>query len=438
MGQIQSLGDFLNMMRRRIVLILGAVLLGTAFSVLWTLGQPRIYEAVAVAQIENPAVRDTGAAAVAQGDSGVEHRLRLLEQRLMARDNLLAMVERYGLYGDTDLSAGLKVSTLRESVRITQITDPNAGFGGARVPTGMMITVNDTSPEVAAAMANDFLDQMVSLNRDRRSSAAEQNLTFFQSEAARVEAEMSALEARIAAFKEDNAAFLPQGITAQREELATLRTTQLELEQKLIELEATSTRQRAEALERQTTLLKQQQKLIDSRIAEIEANIASAPEVDRQFGILTRQLDQLKEQYGVIIRRATEAEMGQQLTEQDQFERIEVLENALVPENPVSGSRKKKVALGAVLSLILGMGVAFLLEVMNPVIRTPAQLERQLNVKAVIAIPKLTTEQGRRRKKMLWATALAILLAALWAGWAVLKEALTVLGGMIAGRMRRA
>lgn len=438
MGQIQSLGDFLNMMRRRIVLIMGAVLLGTAVSILWTLAQPRMYEAVAVAQIESPAVRDTAAAAPPQADTGVEHRLRLLEQRLMARDNLVAMIERYGLYDNTDQSMGLKVSSLRENVRITQITDPNAAYGVSRVPTGMMIRVDDSSPEVAAAMANDFLDQLVSLNRDRRSSAAEQNLTFFQAEAARVEAEMSALEARIAAFKEDNADFLPQGITAQREELATLKTTQLELEQKLIELDATRTRQRAEALERQTTLLRQQQKLIDTRIAEIEANIDSAPEVDRQYGILTRQLDQLKEQYGVITRRATEAEMGQQLTEQDQFERIEVLENALVPENPVSGSRKKMIALGAVLSLVLGMVAAFLLEALNPVIRTPAQLERQLNVKAVIAIPKLTTQQGRRRKTLLWTTVLAIVLAALWAGWGVLKEAVTALAGMIAGRMRRA
>lgn len=437
MGQIQSLGDFLNMMRRRIVLIVAMVTMGTVFSLWWALGQVRIFEATSVAQIESPAVRDTGVATPG-ANASVEHRLRLLEQQLMARDNLAGMVDRYGLYASTDFSVSRKVSTLRESVRIAQITDPNAGFGAARVPTGMMITVTDTDPETAAAMANDFLDQLVWLNRERRSSAALQNLEFFGAEAARIEAEMTALEARIAAFKEDNAPYLPQGVAAQRDELGTLRSTLLELEQRLIELDAGRTRQRAEVIERQSNLLRQQQALINQRIAEIEANIASAPEVDRQFGVLTRQLDQLQTQYTEITRRATEAEMGQQLTSQEQFERIEVLESALVPENPVSGSRKKKVALGAFLSLVLGTALAFVLDILNPVIRTPAQLQRELGVKAVIAIPKLTTQQGKRRKRLVWAAALAALLALLWGGWNMLKEAAGALVGLISGRMRKA
>ncbi|MCF3593736.1 chain-length determining protein [Rhodobacteraceae bacterium LMO-12] len=437
MGQIQSVGDFLNMMRRRIVLILAVIILGSAFSIWWTLGQPRIYEATAVAQIESPTVADPAASGAVTANPA-DHRLRILEQKLMARDNLTAMVERYGLYQDTDFSAGLKVAMLRESVRITQITDPNAGWGAQRVPTGMMITVNHGSPETAAAMANDFLEQLVNLNRQRRSSATLQNLEFFKGEAARVEAEMAALEARIAEFKEKNALYLPEGVAAQRAELGTLRTALLDIEQKLIELDASRTRQRAEVIERQSTLLREQQALIQSRINEINGAIDSAPEVERQFGILTRQLDQLKEQFTIITRSATEAEMGQLLTSQDQFERIEVLESALVPENPVSGSRKKKVVLGAFLSGVLGVGLAFVLETLNPVIRTPAQLERQLNVKAVVAIPKLTVPGERRRKRILWLTILAGLLALLWSFAGVVKEAVSGLVNMLSSLQSKA
>lgn len=437
MGQIQSVGDFLNMTRRRIVLILAVVLLGTAFSVWWTLGQPRIYEATAVAQIESPTVTDPVAGGVASPNQ-TDHRLRILEQKLMARDHLMAMVEHYDLFGDTGMSPGLKVAMLRESVRITQITDPNAAWGTQRVPTGMMITVTHGSAETAAAMANDFLGQLVNLNRERRASASQQNLEFYKAEAARVEAEMAVLEARIAAFKERNALYLPDGVAAQRDELGTLKTAQLDIEQRLIELDASRTRQRAEVIERQTVLLREQQALIQSRIDEIEGAISSAPEVDRQFGILTRQLDQLREQYAIITRSATEAEMGQLLTSQDQFERIEVLETALVPENPVSGSRKKKVALGAFLSAVLAVGLAFVLETLNPVIRTPAQLERQLDVKAVIAIPKLTTPGNRRRKRLLWMTILAGLLAIVWSFAGAVKDAVRGLWGMFSSLQSKA
>ncbi|MDQ2089348.1 GumC family protein [Marimonas arenosa] len=438
MGQIQSLGDFLNMMRRRIVLISAVVLLGTVASVWWVLSHPKIYEATAVAQIENPAVRNARSTDPVTATSSSEHRLRLFEQQLMARDNLIAMVDRYDLFGNTDLSMALKVARLRESIRIAQINDPNAAFGAPRVPTGMTINVTDANPEVAAALANDFLDQLVRLNRQRISAAAQLNLDFFEAEAARVEAEMSVLETQIAAFKEDNAPYLPAGVTAQRDELGTLKSTLLDLEQRLIELDASRTRQRAEVIERQSTLLRQQQALIEQRIAEIEANIASAPEVERQFGILTRSLEQLRDEYSVITRRATEAEMGQSLTNQEQFERIEVLETALVPENPVSGSRKKKAAVGAAVSLLLGVGLAFLLEIMNPVIRTPAQLERELGVKAVIAIPKLTTEQGKRHKRLFWVTLLAVTVALILSAWSVVKEMIGTVTGVVAERMRKA
>jgi hypothetical protein len=390
-----------------------------------------------VAEIESPAVTDPGTAGTPVTNPA-DHRLRILEQKLMARDNLSAMVERYELYAATGLSPGLKVATLRESVQITQITDPNAAWGVQRVPTGMLITVTDSSAETAAAIANDFLDQLVALNRQRRSTAALQNLEFFESEAVRVEAEMARLETQIATFKERNAPYLPDGVAAQRDELGTLKSTLLDIEQKLIELEASRTRQRAEVIERQSTLLREQQALIQKRIDDIDATIASAPEVDRQFGVLNRKLDQLKEQYAVITRSATEAEMGQLLTSQDQFERIEVLENALVPENPKSGSRKKKAALGAVLSGMLGLGLAFVLETMNPVIRTPAQLERQLNVKAVVSIPNLTKPGQKRRRRILWMALLAGLLAMLWAGWDMVKTAVSGLAGMMPSRQSKA
>ncbi|MDQ2093162.1 GumC family protein [Rhodalgimonas zhirmunskyi] len=421
MGQIQSLGDFLGMLRRRLWLIVAIVIAGVAFTIWWTLGQARIYEATAVAQIESPTIAATNTPPTTQSN-GIEQRLRIFEQKLMARDNIIAMVRKYDLYAGTGFSIERKVAALRESTRITQLTDPNAAFGQARVPTGLLITVSDSVPEVAAAMANDFLMQLVDLNRQRRSVAAEETLEFYKAEAARVEGQMSALETRIATFKEQNAPYLPEGVAAQRDELQTLKSTLLEIEQSLIELEATRTRQRAEVIERQSNLLREQQALIQKRIDEINGAIAAAPEVDRQFGILTRKLEQLQGQFSVINRQATEAEMGQLLTSQDQFERIEVLETALVPENPISGSRKKKVLLGGFLSGILGVGLAFLLETMNPVIRTPAQLERALDVKAVVAIPTLTTKGTRRNKRLFWMALLAAVLAALFAGWSLVKD----------------
>ncbi|WP_372611179.1 GumC family protein [Aquicoccus sp.] len=436
MGQIQSVGDVLGLLRRHVMLILVVSFLGSAFSVWWVLNQPRLYEATAVAQIEAATVADAEGSPLA--GTSADQRLRLLEQQLMARDNLVEVIERFGLYAETELSRSRKVAQLRESVRITQITDPNVPPGMTRIPTGMRIAVTHNDAEAAADVANHFLSQLVERNRERRSTAALRNLEFFESEAQRIEAEMAALEEQIADFREENARYLGEGISAQRDELGTLRSTLLEIEQRIIELESSRTRQRAEVIERQRALLEEQQALIEARIAQIEEAIASSPEVERQFGVLNRQLEQLREQYDIVTRRATEAEMGQLLESQQRTERIEVLENALVPENPVSGSRTKRAALGGGMSLVLGLAIAFLIEMLNPVIRTRAQLEQALNVKAVVAIPRLETPRQHRRRWVLLLSVLLALGAVLVLGWQVIRDAVEAVLGALQRRRTQA
>ncbi|MBU2983343.1 chain-length determining protein [Lentibacter algarum] len=427
MGQIQSLGDFFSMVRRRFWLIALVVFLGTLASIYWALGQKKIYEATAVAQIEAPTIVDAGTRAA--GTTSIDRRLRLLEQQLMARDNLVGIIKKYGLYSGVDMSTNLKVATLRDSARLLQITDQSAGWGAPRTPTGMRITVSDTDPEMAALLANELLQNLLDLNNQRRSAAASEQLVFFQTERARVETEITELEARIAEFKEANTKFLPDGISAQREEMLELRSTLLELDQSLIELEGGGARQQNKANQR--ALINEQRSLISSRIDEIQTAISRAPEVERQFSALQREQEQLKEQYTVITQRATSAEMSQALENQDQFERIEVLETALVPENPVSGSRKKKVVLGFGASGMLGLGLAFLLELLRPVIRTREHLERQLNVKAVVAIPQINGPRSKKRKKVMRAALLVALLAIGAIAFGVLKDGMSGLIGLL-------
>ncbi len=427
MGQIQSFGDFWSMLRRRFWLIALIVVCGTLVSIYWALGQKKIYEATAVAQIEAPTIVDAGTRA--GGTTSIDRRLRLLEQQLMARDNLVSIIKKYGLYSGAELSLNLKVSALRDAARILQITDPNASWGAARTPTGMVITVSDTDPEMAALLANEFLQNLLDLNNQRRSAAASEQLSFFQAEKERVEAEITLLETRIATFKEQNAPYLPAGIASQREELTELRSTLLQLDQSLIELEGSGARQRN--IVNQRALINEQRELISERISEIEEAITTAPEVERQFSTLEREQEQLKGQYTVITQRATSAEMSQALENQDQFERIEVLETALVPENPVSGSRKKKVILGFAASGLIGLALAFLLELVRPVIRTREHLERQLNVKAVVAIPRIEKPKGKKRKKVMRAALLVGLLALAAIIFGILRDGIGGLLGLI-------
>lgn len=410
MNQLQSLLDIQGILKRRIVPMAFVILLGCALSVYFAIGQTKVYETTAVIQIEDAQIANSIASPTAPAINP-SHRLRLIEQRLMSRDNLIKIIDKYQLFVGIE-SIGQRVFMLRQAARIEQITGNTQSWQPSQAPSGLIITVRLDDPEKAADVANELLASVIEQSRERNAVRARDTLNFFESEATRVGNEITTLEAEIAAFKQTNSQSLAAGLATQRTQLANLRETELEIDREIIALESNSSRQRREVLSRQIALLEEQKALIATRILEIESAIAAAPEVEKQFNSLSRSLTELQDQNSVITRRRAEAEMAQLLEDRQQSERFEILETALVPEAPVSRSRKKTAIMGGVASVIAAFGLAFLMEMLNPAIRNAVQLERQLGLQPVVSIPTIRTKAERRRIQLAWfAGAITLVLA---------------------------
>ncbi|MDX1781087.1 MAG: Wzz/FepE/Etk N-terminal domain-containing protein [Thalassovita sp.] len=403
MNSLFSLSGLRRALKRRALLISAVFICGTLLALLHAVNRPAIYEATAVIQIESPKVTTN----LASGDTITttsDNRLKLIEQKLMSRDSVLAMVEKFDLFADDpSLSDSMKVAKLREAARITELVDPSQAWRPDVQPSGLSITVRFDDARQAAEIANEFLSQVLVEGKKRSESRATQTLTFFEAEEARVEREIEALSLEFARFKEQNAASLPAKIDAQQDQLARLQESQLEIETRFIELETNSARLRAEERQRQSELLGQQLSLVETRIAEIENALAAAPEVERLYNAMERELGQLQDQYTAITTRRTDAAMARQLESQDQFERFEILETAVIPEYAVSSGRKKLLLAGTVASLLAGLGLAFVFEWLSPVMRTSEQVERELGIRPVVIIPVL---KKRRRALRLPAAAM--------------------------------
>jgi len=432
MGQLASLRDITGMVRRRMLLIALILLVGVPLAVLFALSRPQMYEATAVIQIEAPQVAEVLIAGTTTGNS-TQNRLDLIEQKLMSRDSLVAMIDRFDLF-PPDMPLIERIAALRQSVRIVKLVDPAQSWRPDVQPSGLAITVRLDDAQKAAGVANAFLDDILTEARQRSEGRAARTLAFFVDEEARVSTTIATLEADFARFKEANAAALPAGIDAQRTQLSRLTDALIAIEQDIIGLQTNRDRLRAEEIARQTDLLQQQRALIAQNIATIQRALDAAPEVERQFNAFTRQLEQLQEEYRIVTARRTEAAMTQLLESQDQSERFEVLETALVPEAPVSASRKKVAAAGAVAVGLVALGAALMIEWLHPAIRTAAQLERALGVQAVVVIPNLRAPAQARRRLGLVALILAALALILSTarGWA------TALGGILPFQQRAA
>lgn len=414
MGQIQSLDELIGLILRRWRLIAAVTVLGTAAVVAVLLGRTPVWEAVAVLQVQSSTVSEDGTPA-AGPSSAAAQRLQAIEQRLTTRTSLLAVIDRQGLYRDLPLTDDEKVNLLRQSLRFQTVASvAQAAYGAAPVVSALLVVAQADSGETAARVANDFAQSILDAGAAGQTERTRDALDFFREEEARIGAAMMALESEVAAYRNAHADALPGQVDLRREEFLALEaelrglgqeSAALEDEARRIQaqgsLRETDRRQLAVIEDRRAALAAQEVGLAARRDA-IAAAMARVPDVERALAAFQRQLDQLQGQYDVVTRRLAEADTARKLEERQQAERFALLERAVVPEQPVSGGRRKLAAVGAVASLMLGVMLAFVADLVHPVVRTTAQMERQLDLRPVVAIPEMPARRRRSGWRAWW------------------------------------
>ncbi|WP_275411505.1 Wzz/FepE/Etk N-terminal domain-containing protein [Shimia biformata] len=401
MDRFQSLGEVLGMLRRRVVLWAGVAAIGVLISLFYTLSLPRIYETAAVIQIEQPSIEEA-TAGTGNLNAATLQKLQIIEQRVMARDNLLDIITKYNLFADDpSMTESMKVYQLRLAARVQQITDPSLAWRPDVSPTALMISVRLGDPEMAANVANELVTNVLDQNARRRAERARETLEFFNSEEKRVREAIVALEDRIAKFKREHAASLPEQVEENRRELNRIRDIVLDLERQIVGQREGITPDINSPMGQRILRLQEQRDLYRERADEIQAALTAAPEVELIYNALHRQLRQLTEQYQAITANRSDAELNQMIEASHQAESFAVLERAVVPEIPVAPRRKRIMGIGVLLSLLAATAAALVVELRNPVIWTAAQFERQLQSPPVVSIPvvELPAERLRRRAR---------------------------------------
>lgn len=405
MGQIQSLEEFMNFLQRRRWLILAVAVIGTLLVAVYAKSRPNTYETAAVIQVESASVQGSDPRqSVAAGAT-----LQLIEHRLTTRDNLASVIERHGLYGDLRLSMDKKIDLLRSAVSFQGVDSvADVGFGEPRNLSAILIFARMDDADLAARVANDFaqgiLDQSAAGQRDR----ADQNVAFFSEDVARIAGEIAQLEAETVAYKNQNAGNLPELRDARRDEVVSIEADLRRQQQDKVALVGEAAQINAKETLRETDRraledISSQLTVLDAQIAagtarqtRLQAELAAAPEVERVLASYDRQLELLRDQEDAATARMVQAETDARLAEQQQAERFTLLERAIVPENPLSSGKSKLAIAGALASVFAGLALAFILDLMNPVVRTAAQMERQLDLRPVVTIPEIKPEKPAR------------------------------------------
>jgi uncharacterized protein involved in exopolysaccharide biosynthesis len=132
----------------------------------------------------------------------------------------------------------------------------------------------------------------------------------------------------------------------------------------------------------------------DARIVALQAQIAKYREtIERlekvlpEWNRLLNNAQTQKESYLSYLRKEEEARVSSALDE-SQIVNIAIAERAQVPGEPEGAALKRTSAFGAALSLLIGIGLAFFRDWMDPSVKSAGQIER------LVGLPVLGELQG--------------------------------------------
>ncbi|WP_371038741.1 Wzz/FepE/Etk N-terminal domain-containing protein [Rhodosalinus sp. FB01] len=401
MRGLQSLDEFVAMMRRRAWAMILVAAFGCTASLWYALQQPRVYEASATVQIRS-AMADGLSGPMIGDEYRVARQIALIERRMLARDTIASLVERYRLYEDLpDLDRLDRIARLRRAISLEDLPSDRLGWmQGGSPPSGLILRVRLEDPEMAAIVANDLMGLVLAQSNEGLVERTRMTRAFLEDEERRLVREIDALEGRIAEFKRRNTDALPENVPVLRAHLHALRETGLEIEGQIIALQATPGRADIEATEDRIERLETRQARIAERIERIEESLAAAPEVERQFGALSRALLQLEERFEAVTRHLADAELRQGLADRQAAATFEILETAMPPASPDLASRRNIAVVGTAASLVAAVLLALFLELLDPTIRSPAELERRLGVRPIVSVPTIRGPSGGGRRRL--------------------------------------
>jgi uncharacterized protein involved in exopolysaccharide biosynthesis len=399
MGPIYTWQDFLDMTRRRLGVILFVIILGCIASLYWAMSHVHLYMSSEVIQVEQPKINDELARSTVEGSSA--RRLQLIQQQLMARASLQNIIEKYDIYANLDaLKASEKITLLRQSVSINGVAAAREGFADDGTISVLTITAQMEQAQLARDVAHEFAEQTRALMTAQRRDQTEQTLAFFQQQEQVVIDNMAALEAELETYRRENDLSVEGGVEFRLSEVAQLNEAILGLDREIISSElartqidrtarASTVAREERTLDGQLETLAEQRSLLDQRRAALRETIQGSPETQRALADFDRRMEQLRNQLEAIAGRRNQAQVGFNLEVGLQGERLTTIEEAQVPDYPITMSKKKRAIMGAVAATGLAFVIAWLLELRRPVIRSARQMKRETGVMPVVSIPEL-------------------------------------------------
>lgn len=139
---------------------------------------------------------------------------------------------------------------------------------------------------------------------------------------------------------------------------------------------------------------------LEQRMKEIQIRVEDTPKRELELQSLQRDYSNIQSVFNSLLDRKLEAELSVNMEKKQKGEQFRILDHARLPERPISPNVKLLFLLSIASGLGIGAGLIFLLEIFDSSIRREEQIEKDLGLKILAAIPPMKWPRDRAKRKI--------------------------------------
>lgn len=148
------------------------------------------------------------------------------------------------------------------------------------------------------------------------------------------------------------------------------------------------------SLEIELESLKAQEKALKTVVSEYEKTLKALPAKEFQLANLMRKRDVNEKIYMNLMEKREEA----RISEAEKIANLRIIDKAQLPGSPIKPRKRFNLAVGMMMGLLIGLGIAFLLESINTTLKTSEEIEKLTTWPVLAAIPKFDLSRDDKFK----------------------------------------
>jgi uncharacterized protein involved in exopolysaccharide biosynthesis len=176
------------------------------------------------------------------------------------------------------------------------------------------------------------------------------------------------------------------------------------------------------AIDSQLASINAQNTLLRSKLAGLEKNVTSAPQVEREYANATRDLSIARGKYEQLLNRQMDAQVSEAAIVGGRVDEFRLISAPMLPAFPSKPQRLAILLIGLVAALVLALTVTVATEALDPKVRGARDVREMLAVSPLVAIPLIRNSRSRRRSAWRLAAATASAVVGVWVAFNFVRD----------------